>query len=78
MKTIMMLCLPLSLVAGEVNENEFHYLIDREIKDINIALEILNDPSDIYTRYWLQGMKEGLLNAKYIFNDCCCPHSGCE
>ena len=78
MKTIIMLCLPLSLVAGEVNESKFHYLIDREIDGVNQALELLHDDADIYTHYWLEGIKWGLESAKYTFNDCCEPHSGCK
>lgn len=75
---LLALLIPIGVFSGEVNESAFHYQIDREIKDINEFIIQLNDPSDIYTIYWLQGMKEGLMNAKYIFNDCCHPHSGCE
>ncbi len=77
---ILFLCIPCSLFCGEVNENEFHYLIDREIKDINEAILLLSpmDATDAYTYYWLIGMKYGLECAKCTFNDCCESHSGCK
>jgi hypothetical protein len=78
---ILSLCIPCSLFCGEVNESKFHYLIDREIAGVDDALILLKDSkesSDIYTIYWLEGIKWGLESAKYTFNDCCEPHSGCD
>ncbi len=75
---LMCLVIPISLFSGEVNETKFHYLIDREIAGVDDALILLNDSSDIYTIYWLEGIKWGLESAKYTFNDCCEPHSGCK
>ncbi len=75
---LMCLVIPLSLFSSEVRDIEFYYLIDREIKSCDEAIDLLNDPFDAYTYYWLLGVKEGLHNAKYIFEECAMHRSGCD
>ncbi len=72
MKTLIMsFLIPSMLFASEISDIEFNDLIDREIKDCEEGIACLSrmDPFDSYTYYYLLGVKEGLHNAKCIFEE---------
>ena len=58
------------MCACEIDEIKFKYFIDREIESIDNAVLTLFDSSDVYTYYYLIGMKAGIYNAKVEFDHC--------
>ena len=49
------------------DNDKFNFLVDQEIEIIDEDIEIMFDASDIYTYYYLMGIREGLMCSKRIY-----------
>ena len=80
MKNLILLCvIPLKIFCCQsccnndiikIDSFEYIVMICDEICEIEDAILLLNDPSDVYTYYYLIGIREGLLSSLEILDQC--------
>lgn len=71
-KTILfcLLCLPLSVVAVQVDEEKFNHSIDLHLQSIEHVVELIWNIHDESTYYYLLGQYAAFEESKKIFQEC--------